>query len=134
MTDLPCKIVLRHDPETGTSRTLAQFRIKGCRLQAEWHSDSFKQDVEQHGIVTADGVLFPKDGEVFFNNLDVAFSYATYTEVISEPSVKVTTCEDAREATQSAATRSRYAAGAKRTRLRTRGTGQMKRNGGDDAK
>jgi hypothetical protein len=76
------KRLLQTNPQTLKKEELARFWMEGDEVKAQWSSDSWRKQIERSGIAVAEGVFFPQDGEPFFRNLELTFSYSTFVSVV----------------------------------------------------
>ena len=64
---------------------LGTFHMDGASVVAVYHSDAYRRDVEQNGLVLVvdgeDRQVFPADGKVFFDALDKVYSHSTFMRV-----------------------------------------------------
>ena len=65
----------------GAPQLLARFRLDGETLTSEWLDDAFRAEIEDRGIIGPVGddfkQLWPKDGRVFFETLDIVYSQSS---------------------------------------------------------
>ena len=57
---------------------LGRFELVGDRVEAKYFSDSFKEDVEESGVVER---LYPSDGRAFLDALPLAFANSSRVSV-----------------------------------------------------
>lgn len=118
------KIVWRTDPATSISRELARYWLERDRVKSDYNSESFKGDIQTHGIITAEGIHYPKDGHSFFAALDIAFTQSSFisVETITKPTEPQTSATKAHHSGNSGANpRSRSTHKSKHTRDRILG-------------
>ncbi len=57
---------------------LARFELKlDGTLASEWHSELWRRQLEEDGVILADGPVFPTDGRAFLEALDLVFSQSS---------------------------------------------------------
>ena len=71
--------LVRVDFESKKKTRLALFRMIGNKLSSSWTKDgaSMKRIVEQDGIAFQGTVLYPSDGQKFFDALPIAYSQSS---------------------------------------------------------
>lgn len=80
------RALYRFDPVSEESTLVATFEMDGKKLQVEWEAktDRIRTDVEDNGIVVGGEVLFPKDGQAFYDALPGAYSTSSLLYISEE--------------------------------------------------